>query len=168
MVKINKRFIYVILIVLILIFIGGAIYFTWFNYPECGNYDCWQKYMTKCSKATFVSEESEASYGYTIKGMEDGKCAVIVKLLMIKKGELKMDKLINQEMTCYYPKGIATYAQGDLGKCHGLLKESLLEVNINNYHSKILENLGKFKDSLNNCAYVLESLSNLTKILNST
>ncbi|MCU0642155.1 MAG: hypothetical protein MUF61_01065 [archaeon] len=104
--------------------------------------------MSKCSKATFVNDEPEASWGYKILGIEDRECIVNVRLLMAKKGELGVNELVGHEMQCSYPKGMVAYVEKDLSKCHGLLKEELQTIVITKLHTYILENLGKFDESL--------------------
>lgn len=149
MLKQYKKIIFISAIVIFVLAVAGAVYFSFFYLPKCQNYECFQGYMSKCSKATYVNDEPEASWGYKILGTSNGNCAVEVSLLMAKKGELGIDQYVNDAMTCYYPTGIAAYPEKDLGKCHGQLKEDLQELIINKMHSYLLENLGKFDESLN-------------------
>ena len=116
--------------------------------PQCQNYECWQKYMSRCSKASFVNEEPEASWQYAVLGKSGNQCNIEVKLLMAKKGELRINELVGQEMICSYPIGSVAYAEKDLSKCHGLLKEGLQNVIINKLHTYLLENLGKVEEGL--------------------
>ena len=149
MLKQYRKTVFISVIVIFVLAIVGAVYLSFFYLPKCQNYECFQGYMSRCSKATFVNDESEASWGYRIMGASNDNCAVQVTLLMAKKGELGIDQYVNDAMTCYYPMGIAAYPESDLGKCHGLLKEDLQGVIINKMHSYLLENLGSFDDSLN-------------------
>lgn len=145
----NKRMIiYGVLIAVLVFAIAGYIYTTYYYKITCENYECWKGYMEKCSTATFIDEEPEASWRYTINGLENKECAITVRLLQAKRGELGLEKLVGSEMTCYYPIGKAGYPQNDLSRCHGILKEELQGVIINKLHSYILENLGKFDESL--------------------
>jgi hypothetical protein len=144
-----RKIIFILTIVIFVLAIAGAVYFSFFYLPKCQNYECFQNYMSRCSKAAYVNDESEASWGYNILGTSNGDCAVKVSLLMAKKGELGIDKYVDDAMTCYYPKGVAAYPEQDLSKCHGQLKEDLQEIIINKLHSYLLENLGKFDESLN-------------------
>lgn len=145
----NKRkFIYAALIALLVFAIAGYIYVTYYYNIQCENYECWKGYMEKCSTATFIDEEPEASWRYTINGLENKECSITVELLQAKRGELGLEELVGSEMTCYYPIGTAAYPQNDLSKCHGLLKEQLQGIIINKLHSYILENLGQFDESL--------------------
>jgi len=144
-----KKILFISAIVIFVLAVAGAVYFSFFYLPKCQNYECFQNYMNKCSKATYVNDEPEASWGYKILGTSNEDCAIKVTLLMAKKGELGIDQYVNDAMTCYYPTGIAAYPENDLGKCHGQLKEDLQEIIINKMHSYLLENLGKFDESLN-------------------
>jgi hypothetical protein len=104
--------------------------------------------MARCSKGTFVNDEPQASWGYRILGTESKQCEIEVTLLQAKQGELGIDKFVGDEMTCYYPVGISAYAEKDLTKCHGLLKEELQQIIINKLHAYVIENLGKLDESL--------------------
>ncbi|MDZ4226541.1 MAG: hypothetical protein U1B79_00320, partial [Candidatus Pacearchaeota archaeon] len=64
-----------------------ALYYT-FIPEECGNFECFQTEMKKCSPAKYINEESEASWEYWIRGVEGNKCAVKVTLLGAKEGDL--------------------------------------------------------------------------------
>lgn len=150
MLRKNRKYAYVALIAVIVLLVIGGVSLTVFYQPDCQNYECWQKYMSRCSSATFINEEPEASWGYTVAGVREGQCEITVKLLQAKQGELGIDKIVGHEMACSYPKGVSSYAEKDLSKCHGLLKEDLQEIIINKLHSYILENLGKFNETLSN------------------
>lgn len=146
--NLTKKATYFILAIVLVVALIAAIYLTFIYLPECQNFACFQSYMTKCSRATFVNEEPEASWGYEIKMAQGKECVINVKLLMAKQGELGVEKFVGHEMTCYYPLGSSAYPEKDLSKCHGLLKEEIQEIIINKLHSHILENLGKFDESL--------------------
>ena len=148
MLRETKKKVYIALIV---VFAISALVFVYLNLiysPSCQNYECWQKYMTKCKKASFVNEQTEASWGYEIKGKTDNQCDIEVTLLLAKKGELGINELVGDKMTCSYKIGTATYAEKDLSSCHGLLKEELQTLIINKLHSYILENLGQVAEGL--------------------
>ncbi len=149
MLKTTQKYLYISLIVVLVLALIGAVYITFFHVPACSNFECWQKYMAKCSKATFVNDEPEAAWGYKVLGVENRQCVINVRLLMAKQGELGVNELVGQEMKCYYQKGVAAYAEKDLSKCHGILKENLQTIVITKLHTYILENLGKFDESLN-------------------
>jgi hypothetical protein len=104
--------------------------------------------MTKCKRASFVNEQTEASWGYEIKGKADNQCTIEVTLLLAKKGELRISEIVGDSMICSYKIGTATYAEKDLSVCHGLLKEELQTLIINKLHAYILENLGQVAEGL--------------------
>ena len=143
-----RGLLYISLIIVVVLAVGGASYLTFVYKPECMNYECWQGHMTRCSAATFINDEPEASWEYETTGMVGKQCAIRVSMLQAKQGELGIDRLVGEEMTCYYPEGIAAYAEKDLSKCHGLLKEDLQQIIISKLHAYILENLGKLNESL--------------------
>ncbi len=149
MANVKRIIIFVVIGIILIVCAVGAIYLTFFNIQQCSNYECWQKYMKICSKISFINEETEASWGYVIKEIKNKQCVIEVTMLQAKKGELGIEKLMGEKMTCYYPEGIVAYAQRDLSKCHGLLKEELQVIIINKLHAYILENLGKFEESIN-------------------
>ena len=148
MLKETRKKVYIGLIILAVLALAGAVYFSLGYVPQCQNYECWQKSMTSCSKATFVSEETEATWRYSVAGAQDKQCAIEVELLLAKQGELGISNLIGERMTCSYPLGESAYAEKDLSKCHGILKEDLQTLMINKLHAYVLENLGKIEEGL--------------------
>jgi hypothetical protein len=140
-----------LLIMLIIVFVISALLFVYLNFvyaPNCQNYECWQKYMTTCQKASFINEQTEASWGYEIKGKTDNQCNIEVTLLLAKKGELGISEIVGDKMICSYDIGTATYAEKDLSACHGLLKEELQTLIINKLHAYILEHLGQVAEGI--------------------
>ena len=148
MLKENKRKLYITLVVVLVISVSAFIYLNLGYVPACQNYECWQGYMTECKKASFVSEQSEASWGYETMGKTGNECTVEVTLLLAKKGELGIDKLVGEKMSCTYSEGTATYPEKDLSACHGILREELQGLIIGKLHSYILENLGQVAEGL--------------------
>jgi hypothetical protein len=138
----------VVLIVLLVASVAGALYLMIFYSPTCQNYECFRADMIKCSKVAYINEGTEATWGYSIEGIQGKDCVINVKFLQAKKGDLGLTALEGSEMKCYYPLGTADYPEKDLGKCHGVLKEELQTIVINKLHSYILENLGKFTQEL--------------------
>jgi hypothetical protein len=144
----NKNLDIIIIILILAIMFWG---FYQYNYSEidCDSFDCFKEQMEGCSKASYVNDEPEASWKYLIEGREDDNCKVKVKLLLAKKGELGIENLIGNEMSCLYPLGVGTYPEKDLRVCHGRLKEELQQIIINKLHSYIIENLGQIDQELN-------------------
>jgi hypothetical protein len=131
-----------------LVFLGFAIYTTFYQGEQCANYSCFQKNMAACTKASYISEQPEASWGYNLVGLNGGNCVVNVKLLQAKKGTLDITGLRGYSMDCSYPNGIATYPEKNLDNCHGRLKEELQGVLINKLYAHILQNLGQISEGL--------------------
>ena len=132
--------IFAILFIYLFIYSGGK---------SCGSFECFQKSMRSCFKASYVNEEPEASWRYNILGNRKGECVVDVKLLQAKKGTLGIEKLNGFSMECSSPIGIGNYPERDLSRCHGRLKEELQTIIIEKLHVHIIENLGSIDQNLN-------------------
>jgi len=137
------------LIVLIILIGGVFIYIKYFYTIECKSFECFMNNMGECKKATYINDEPEASWEYEIMGKDEENCRVDVKLLLAKKGELGIDKVVGYGMRCIYPSGSGVYPEKDLDKCHGRLKEELQRIIIDKLHAYIIENLGKVDEALN-------------------
>jgi len=144
--KIGKRNLFIIILFIALILVVG--YMVFFYTKICVNFECFQESMEECSRADYINEEPEASWGYKIKGREGINCVVEVTLLNAKKGELGINEFVGHKMDCSYPAGISAYPEKDLDKCHGRLKEDLQEIIIEKLHLYVLENLKEFQESL--------------------
>lgn len=142
----------IILVIVFLIAVSAALYFSFWYSNECLNIECFQDAMKKCSKTQFVNEEPEASWGYIIQGKSDGDCQIKVRLLQAKKGSLGLEELNGLSMICSLPLDVFSYPQSDLTKCTGILKEKLLEIQIKKLHTYIINNLGKFDEAINSLA----------------
>jgi hypothetical protein len=138
-----------IIVVLIILVVGGLIYLAGFYTEKCEGFECFKETMEKCAPVYYVNEETEASWGYEIKGLSGSLCEVEVKLLLAKQGELGIDSLVGEKMSCFYPKGLGVYPEEDLSVCHGRLKEDLQQIIINKLHAYIIENLGKIDKEIN-------------------
>ena len=88
MLKETRKKVYIVLIILAALAIAGAFYLSFAYSPQCQNYECWQKAMIKCSKATFISEETEAAWRYAVAGTQGNQCIISVEILLSKQGEL--------------------------------------------------------------------------------
>jgi len=118
-----------------------AMYIT-YTPVECENFGCFSTRMVECDTATYINEESEASWEYRVMGKTDNsECAVEVTLLQAKEGDLAIKIFEGHRMTCFYPLGKHAYPEKDLLLCHGRLKEDLQSVIINKLHEYILDNL---------------------------
>lgn len=144
-----KTVLLIVIASLVLIAGLGLLYINFVHTEKCETFECFQKNMDVCSRAEYVNEEPDASWRYTITGFGLTSCNVNVELLQAKKGELGIEELSGLSMDCEYQKGFSGYPEGDLGKCHGILKEALQEKIIEKLHKYVLENLGKIDESLN-------------------
>lgn len=135
--------------IVLFLFIAAAVYFTFFLSSKCETFECLKESMIECKRVTYINEEPEASWLYSIKGEENNQCIVDVKLVIAKEGELEINNLVGYSMECSYPIGVGEYPERDLSKCHGRLKEELQTIIIKKLHSYIIENLGSFDSSLN-------------------
>lgn len=137
-----------ILIVMILIALGFAIYLNFYFVNVCNNYECFAKELKACEKVSYVSDQPEASWLYTIRSRSGNMCVVSVKLIQPKQGDLGLERLSGYTMDCSVPLGSASYPEKDLVNCHGRLKEELQTLIINKLHAYLLENLGQVKEEL--------------------
>lgn len=144
----RKTKLFIALGILAAIILAAAIYTTFVPMATCQSPECFQRKMVDCSQVVYVNEDAEASWQYTINGVNNDECVVNVRLLMAKKGEIGINELEGYDMDCSYPLGMAAYPEKDLTKCHGLLKEELQNIIINKLHAYVLENFGKFEEGL--------------------
>ena len=135
--------------VIFIVLASAAVYMTFFFSQECGTYTCFEEAMINCNRGIiFINEDRDASWGYMIKGSNEGMCDIQVKLLQAKEGELELEKLAGLDMICSYPLGTAEYPEKELNNCHGRLKEELQELIIKKLHTYLLENIGDFSQEL--------------------
>ena len=130
-----------IFLILVLVVLVGVGYFMFVGKTNCINFSCFQEKMSECDRASYVNENPEADWKYVVKGFSKGQCEVKVTLLSAKEGILEIDKAEGHSMTCFYEKGVGTYPEKDLGKCHGRLKEELQAIVIDKLHAYLVENL---------------------------
>jgi len=137
------------LIVLLVALAGIAVYLTFFGQMRCESFECFQRGMSSCKKVVYLNDVSDATWEYKIIGRQGNECRIEVELKQAKQGSLNLDKLTGYSMECEYPVGISDYPDKDLSKCHGRLKEELQNIIIQRLHIYIVDNLGKFDQSLN-------------------
>ena len=138
-----------VIIVLILIVLVAVVYVTFFYYKTCDNYECFRSRQAKCSKASFLSDSPESTWFYRIDGKDSGDCKIFTELRQIKKGKIELTSALEgKNMYCYLPIGVIQAPEGDISRCHGLLKEALQETIIQKLHNYILGNLGNISEEL--------------------
>ncbi len=143
---VNKKII--VLIILIIISLSLAINYSFFQKKRCQNYECFAEAMKKCDRTVFINDAEEATWRYEIVKSENNECVVNVKLLQIKKGEISFENLNGLSMDCSYLKGISTYPEKNLEKCHGRLKEELQTAMIKKLYNYIVNNVDKIGEKL--------------------
>lgn len=136
--KNNKK--EVIALIIMLGVVAIIAYFFFFRAKTCYDIGCFQEASADCNRASYVNEDSIATWKYEILGQEDEGCAIKVTLLNAKQGELGMDKLIGYDMTCYTSESVS-YPEKNLKSCHGRLKEEILYAIITKLHSYVIDNL---------------------------
>ncbi len=141
----NKR--QVIFGSLVVLALALALFFT-FQIEDCPNFECFQSHMAECSKATYINEEPEASWGYEIVGVSKDSCEIEVSLLNAKDGELGLREFEGNSMSCFYDLGIIAYPEKDLDSCTGELKEDLQEIIIEKLYKYVVLNLGEIKEEI--------------------
>jgi hypothetical protein len=146
---ITRKQIRAVIGVALIISLAIAGYLTFYTYPQCGNYACFQTHMQGCSRVQYLNEEPEASWQYTILGKQGTDCQVQVTLLQAKQGSLDLDALRGDSMVCRYPTGVTTYPESNIDVCSGQLKEALQGVLIKKLYTYILNNVGQVNQSLN-------------------
>jgi len=143
-----KRVVHIILLIAIIVVAILAAYFTLFYVKNCKDASCFNTALVKCYKATYINDAEDATWLYSIQGRSKGECEIKVGLLQLKQGTNEMSGLENMEMLCYTQLGVITSPQGNLAKCHGLLKENLQSLIINKLHNYIVGNIGKISNEL--------------------
>ncbi|MBS3094847.1 hypothetical protein J4474_04225 [Candidatus Pacearchaeota archaeon] len=134
----------IVLIIVVLI----AIYFTFFFNTPCKDMACYIGHQEKCSKTVFTNDGKEAIWKYTITGKENEKCVVDVKLLSLKEGGRDKEVLEGKSMQCYLKLGSSINPESDLSQCHGLLKEEFQNAIIQRLHEYIYGNVGQISTEL--------------------
>lgn len=129
--------------ILVLVFLLALALYATFGHASCGSLSCFQENMARCSLATYVQEEPQASWQYNIEGRKNDKCTIKVTLLQAKEGDLELRNFEGNSMTCSYPAGTIAFPEKDMALCHGQLKEDLQGLIIKKLHQYILDNLGE-------------------------
>lgn len=131
-----------VVLVLLAIIVWG-VWFVFFSYSQCDNWDCFNNKLVDCDRVKFIGESNKMIFEYTILGVSDDSCKVNVQLLQGELNNQDSLKLEMHEMTCYLPRGVVMIPESDIGMCTGLLKEGLQDLVIKKLHSYLVKNLGK-------------------------
>ena len=138
----------VFLIILTLIILVLAVYFTFFFSYTCKDASCYYSHQVKCVETKFTKSDSTADWSYQILGKSGSDCKIKVTLTQVKLGDIENLNLEKKSMVCSLPKGSQDQPDTDLSKCTGPLKEELQSLIIGKLHAYILSNLGEIKGNL--------------------
>jgi len=131
------------LIILIIALIAFTSYFLIFYVKPVSNSQEFVDAIADCKKVSWIREDIQASWLYTVIGNGKGDaCNVRVQLLNMKTGIIDNEKLQGEKMTCRVLKDEIKLPEKDLSRCTGSLKEKLQEIIIQKMHSYLLDNLG--------------------------
>ncbi len=146
--KEKKRLSYTIFSLLIIIFITSILYYSSYE-KDCGSDTlCFNQAALKCAKASITIPNNSTIFLYTIKGPEDSKCVVNVKVQDIINPTPETEIFIGKDMDCRIQKEIITENfVSDLPSfmqyCSGPLKETMYEVIIQKLYGTVAQNLGE-------------------------
>ncbi len=141
--------IFIILMILLVLFLGTAIYFTFFFSYSCNDLSCFKSHQEKCTRTEYIKDSSTATWLYKIKGKEKKDCKIEVKVLQMKKGSLDKIRLEGKSMDCYLPLGSLKNPEADLSFCNGVLKEEIQNLMIKKLYSYVIDNIGEISKELN-------------------
>jgi hypothetical protein len=144
-----KKSDYIALAVIGVIIIGiAAIYFTFYYAYKCDTLGCYVSHQEDCSRTTFIKDSEDTTWKYFITGKQDGKCKILVEVLVVKAGSADKQRLEGTTMECLLPIGNTASPEGDISKCHGVLKEEMQNLIIQKLHTYVVENLGEIGGEL--------------------
>lgn len=140
----KKGLIALIILIIALILFGG---YYLISYSEnCDDKVCFDDALKNCNKASWVREDSQASWIYLIKGNSvSDSCKIEVRLLKMKHGKIEVEKLQGKGMVCDVSKGYSEFPEKDISKCTGELKEEMQDIIIQRMHNYLLDNVGEIK-----------------------
>jgi len=147
--KVLKQRTIIAMVVLIAALIVFLFWLFFLHAKPCADTDCFFDAVEKCKKVSWIKEDAQATWVYTIKGSaENNTCEVEVELVKMKEGTIDSEKLQGKAMTCEVLKGEVAYPEKDTSRCTGPLKEELQDIIIQRLHSYILENVGEVRGNL--------------------
>ena len=129
-------------ILILLVVILVVVWFRFFNYGECSDWDCFNENLGRCDRVKFIGG-TDMIFEYAIKGASGGECEVELELLVGELNNQDSIKLERQKMTCMLPKNVVMIPESNIGNCHGLLKEGLQDLIIKKLHVYLVQNLGQ-------------------------
>ena len=132
-----------ILIFALVIFTG---YFLFLYEKPCDDVECFVSAMKNCRPVSWIRQDEQASWLYTIKGASTGDtCKIEVKLREVKQGTIDSEILEGKKMLCIQQKGETRFPEKNIASCTGVLKEELQDLIIQRMHNYLLENVGEIQ-----------------------
>jgi len=146
--NIEKRVV-LALIILVVALVVFSSYFLYFYISPVSSGQEFINAMADCKRVSWVREDIQANWIYTILGNAKGDaCNVEVQLLKIKEGTIDNEKLQGKKMTCIILKNEIKLPEKDLFQCSGILKEELQVLIIEKMHDYLLKNLIEANEGL--------------------
>jgi len=133
-------------LVVFAIVLGMILWAKFFYYPKCNSLECFNRNLEKCRRAELVFG-NKMIFEYKIIGINEGKCAVNVKLIQGELNNQDSLRLEKKEMRCYLPLGLVMLPESNIDYCHGLLKEELQDLIISKLYRNIAQNLANINSS---------------------
>lgn len=121
---------------------------SFFYNPKCGDELCFKNYLGTCAKVSFTDYKANSTWAYSIKGMSSDGCEVYAKLISIRT-DVSKESLNGKDMSCYIPVNIlgAFMPEEKIEYCHGILKEEIQQMMIEQMHLYIVQNIGEISQA---------------------
>ncbi len=136
-----------VLLVIILVILVVLIWMNFFYARKCEDQMCFDSALRNCDRARFV-KQGNMTFNYLILGEKSGECKVHMRVLETNLGVAENQKLIGKSMFCWVPAGVVAAPESQIDNCHGVLKEELQDMIIQNLHRQIVQNLGEINRDL--------------------
>ena len=144
-----KRGIPRIIIIICAALVIVALSYYLFYMPKCKDITCFKESLWKCNKASFVNERANSTWLYKVEGFTSDTCKVYVKSIFLKTDAATANALQGKEMECLIPKNIlgSFMPEEKIEFCHGILKEEIQRLIIENMNSYIAQNIGQINEA---------------------
>ena len=138
----------ILMILAILLIAAGACYLLFYK-KQCLNQTGFVDSLWKCKKVTFLNEQENSTWYYSIKGLSGNNCGVYVKSVKLITDVETASALVGKSMSCDIPKEIAGsfLLETRIEYCHGVLKEAIQDLIIKKMHLFIVQNIGQINQT---------------------
>lgn len=145
--KLKKRVGISLIILAMALIIFSTYFLIYYTKPVASSKEFAQAMQT-CNRVSWIRQDAQASWLYTITGNAQGDvCEIKVKLLKISQGSIENEKLQGKQMLCKVLKTDTQFPEKDISKCTGVLKEELQDILIQRMHNYLLENVGEVQQA---------------------